>query len=126
MVPSSESVFTIQDAQQRELGRVEVECRKDGLLTGCFTPAPGFATVARLFRDFEEAVNSQALAVVEKLGATLDALGLELRPPGDSPATAITDVQIYSDGGFSCRLDAPVPMRANGSTALPTQRLVPG
>jgi hypothetical protein len=39
---------------------------------------PAFAAVERLFRAFEEAVNAQALGVVDKLDIAIGRLGLRL------------------------------------------------
>jgi hypothetical protein len=58
-----------------------------------------------VFRAFEEAVNSQALAVVDELDAAIATLGLHLRSPDSPQRLDIHDVQIWSDGGITFRMD---------------------
>ena len=58
-----------------------------------------------LFRDFEEAVNLQALSVVDELDAAIRALGLYIHLPDDSQRLNVYDVQIWSDGNVSFRVD---------------------
>jgi hypothetical protein len=102
------------DAQQRQLGQIEVERTEGDLLFGKFLPEPAFAAVARLFRDFEEAADCQALAVVDKLDAAIVALGLTLRFPDGSRSVNLSDVQIWTDGGITCRMCDLLPKSANG------------
>src|SRR5437868_2122219 len=99
--------FALVDAQQRQLGQVEIERREENLLLGRFLPGPGFAPVARLFGDFEEAVNGQSLGAVDKLDQAIAALGLTLRLPDGSRSLDLDDVQIWSDGSITCRLRTP-------------------
>jgi len=103
MQVSSEKTLLLCDARQRELGRIVVGRAASDLITGTFYPGQDFAPVQHLFHDFEEAVNCQALAVVDELGAAIGSLGLRLVLPDDSQPLAIHDVQIWCDGGFSCR-----------------------
>ena len=117
----TEQAVALVDAQQKQLGQVEIERREGDLLLGRFLPGPGFATVARLFRDFEEAANGQSLGVVERLDAAIAALGLTLRLSG-SRSVDVRDVQIWSDGGFTCRLRDPAETAVNGRI----QRAQPG
>jgi hypothetical protein len=57
---------------------------------------------------------------VEQLDAAIAAVGLHLRLPGTSQPLGIHDVQIWSDGGITCRLHSPAPADVNGS--LDTER----
>jgi hypothetical protein len=106
------------DASQRLLGRVIVERSSDDLITGTFQPGPGYPVAGDLFRRFEEAANSQALSVVEEIESAIAALGLSLSVPDGSQRQAIRDVQIWSDGGFSCRPGAAVGGSMNGPAAV--------
>ncbi len=115
MQPSAGQEFHLLDAQLRSLGQVMIERRADQLLFGQFVAAPAFATVVHLFRDFEEAVNLQALSVVDELDRAITALGLHLRSTDGSQSLAIHDVQIWSGGRMSCRLGSPTPAAVNGS-----------
>jgi hypothetical protein len=97
------------DAQRRSIGSVGVERYDNEVLMGTFTPGPGFPAVAHLFQEFEEAAANQALRAVDKLDAAIAALGLTLLWGDDGRLLQVCDVQIWSDGGFSCR---PCPNRA--------------
>ncbi len=125
MQPHAEQRFDLLDAQQRLLGRVGVERTEGELVLGTFSAGPAFPAVEHIFHDFEEAANAQALAVVEECDAAIAALGLHLQSPDGSQGIAIHDVQIWSDGGMSCRLGPRAPLPANGTggaaqTANPT------
>ena len=51
---------------------------------------------------------------VEELDADMAGLGLRLRCEGSEPLE-VRDVQIWTDGGFSCRLVESATAGANGS-----------
>lgn len=86
------------------LGQVRIESQEGTSLQGEFLPTSEFAKVAPLFHEFEDAVTSQALSILDRLDAKIAELGLHLRIAEASyPAH---DVQIYRDGGVSLR--APV------------------
>jgi hypothetical protein len=104
MQPQAGRTLELLDARQRRIGQLTVEGGEDDLLVGRFVPGPAFPAVERLFRDFEQAVNAQALRVVDQLDADIGALGLQLRPSEGGERLEIHDVQIWSDGGMSCRL----------------------
>jgi hypothetical protein len=99
-------VLELTDLQQRPIGQVTIERSEGELLLGDFAPGPAFSAVAQLFRDFEEAVNHQALGVVDRLDAAITALGLHLRKPDGTHHLDVKDVQIWSDGGISCRINS--------------------
>jgi hypothetical protein len=114
MQRQAEPTIQLLDAEQRPLGQVTIERCEDRLLFGKFVPGPAFPAVEHLFRAFEEAVNAQALSVVEELDAAIAALGLHFRWPEDSQAVAIHDVQIWSDGEMTCRLSGHALAEKNG------------
>jgi hypothetical protein len=60
--------------------------------------------VRQLFQEFEEAVNLQALSVIDELDTAITALGLHLQTPRDSQRLEVHDVQIWSDGSITCRV----------------------
>jgi len=92
------------DAKQRNIGKVRIASKVEELLTGEFVPSSDFALVEELFGKFEEAVDVQALSVVEQLNQQIAAFGLHLYIPEFAQLIAIHDIQIWRDGGFSCRL----------------------
>jgi hypothetical protein len=107
-------IVELVDADQQQLGHVQIMRQEAALLFGTFQPGAAFRRVAQLFRDFEAAVDVQALHAIETLDTTIAALGLHLRDPGTLESLAIVDVQIWSDGGMTCRLGgeslAPTPV----------------
>jgi hypothetical protein len=115
MQPQSGETFQLVDAQQRRLGWMALESNDGGLLSGTFTPGPDYPAVRPLFRAFEEAAELQALSAVDRLDATLASLGLRLCPQGGASPVPVHDVQIWSDGGMTCRVGAPAPVPLNGS-----------
>src|SRR5260370_36960708 len=122
MSQSIDQLFSLVDSQQRELGQFQLERREGTLLAGRFRPGPGFPAVAKLFRDFEEAANSQALALIDQHDRAIAALGLALRAPEGSDSVEIQDVQIWSDGAISCRLLQPAQLPENGNLATAQTR----
>lgn len=106
---ASGQTLELRDAKQRTLGRMTLEERDGCLLRGSFAPGPDYQAVEQVFRGFEEAANAQALRAVDERGAAIAALGLSLCVPGGGGGMEVGDVQIWSDGGMSCRL-APSPL----------------
>src|SRR5258708_5330073 len=110
--------LSLVDGQNRPVGRITVEQQDADLLCGRFHADAGFAAVEPLFRAFEEAVNSQALSLVDELDRTIASMGFQLQPAGGEPTVPISDVQIWSDGGVSCRLrDTPMALLNGPATA---------
>ena len=95
------------DAAGRDIAQITVERTDEDLVLGRWTPGPAFADVQPLFRQFEDAVNLQALHRVDEFDAVIRALGLHIRRADESRSLAIHDVQIWSDGNVSCRLGEP-------------------
>ncbi len=84
------------------LGSIEVEKIEDGLVLGEFTPGPDYPVVKPHFLYFEELVEGQVLSLTDQAMEVIDGLGIIMSlPNGHHP---VRDIQIYSDGGFSCRL----------------------
>ena len=108
----TEQVVHLVDRQDQQLGQIEIERREEELIFGRFVPGPAFATVQHFFQEFEEAVNLQALSVIDELDTAIAALGLHVQSPRDSQHIEAHDVQIWSDGSITCRL---------GSTTLSAQ-----
>ena len=92
------------DAERRQLGQMRIERQEEELLYGTFVPGLAFPSVEQLFRDFEIAVDVQALHVIETLDATIAALGLHLSWSEAGEPVAVQDVQIWCDGNITCRL----------------------
>jgi hypothetical protein len=124
MTQQAEVRFHLLDAHQRQVGEMVIERSEEKLLFGKFIPDRAFADVADLFREFEEAVNLQALRKVDELDTAIGALGLFLRSPDGSQELAIRDVQIWSEGSITCRLIGPALSQVNGSMeCTPSQPL---
>ncbi len=99
-----EQIVHLVDRQEQQLGQVEIERREENLIFGRFVPGPAFSTVQHVFQEFEEAVNLQALSVIDELDTAIAALGLHLQTPLDSQRIEAHDVQIWSDGSITCRV----------------------
>jgi hypothetical protein len=104
----AEQTVQLIDAKGRQVGQIVVERCEERLIFGKFIPGPAFPAVQQLFREFEEAVDLQALSVVDELDAAIEALGLRLCALDSLHCTEVHDVQIWSDGGVTCRVGSPV------------------
>ena len=113
-------LLELLDAKQRALGQLTLEDRQGDLLLGSFAPGPDFPAVEPLFREFEEAVNAQALSAADRYEAAIGAIGLRLRAPGSSEQMQIKDVQIWRDCGISCRIDSTISGTLNGNAQAAT------
>jgi len=111
----STQIVHLVDPIGHEIGQIEIERTEGSLIFGRFVPGPAFSGVQHLFQAFEEAVDVQALSVVEELDAAIAALGLRLYTPSDSQYIETHDVQIWSDGGVTCRVDNTTVSAKNGS-----------
>lgn len=100
----SAQVVQLIDQQGHAIGQIEIERREENLIFGRFTPDSAFSTVQHLFQKFEEAVDTQALSVVDELDTAIAALGLNVRTPEGSQCIEAHDVQIWSDGSITCRV----------------------
>lgn len=111
-----DQVLTLTDNRGQQIGQVSICRTEDDLLFGTFTPGPGFPSVQAVFHAFEEAVNLQALSLVDERADAIAALGLSLRPAGASHDLPVHDAQLWSDGNFTCRVSASGPS-FNGASA---------
>lgn len=116
--------LALSDARGTVLGTVAVEEVCGDALLGAFVPGPGFAAFAELFRRFDEHVEAGALAVLPGIESEIAALGLCVSRAGEDAAPADV-VQIYSDGGFSCRPRVSVTRNGTPVGARPTNRTTP-
>ena len=116
-------MLELVDTHHQPFGHMQMVRQEGTLLFGTFQPGVAFSRVAQLFRDFEAAVEVQALHAIETLDAAIAALGLHLHDPVSLEAIAITDVQIWSDGGMTCRLarEPLVPTPTTQGSASSTQ-----
>jgi hypothetical protein len=99
-----EHIVQLVDRQGEQMGAIEIERREEDLIFGRFIPGPAFSTVRQLFQEFEEAVNLQALSVIDELDTAIAALGLHVYTPGDPQRLEAHDVQIWSDGSITYRV----------------------
>lgn len=97
-------VLGVSDAAGRDLGMVEVESITDGLVVGEFIPGPDYNQVEPVFREFAEMVEAFSLHHIDRAADAIGRIGVTIRAHPTRPPVAVHDVQIYSDGGFSCRL----------------------
>ena len=97
-------IVDLVDARQRQIGKIRIERQEEDLIFGTFSPGPAFSSVKQLFREFEEAVDVQALHVIDDLDTTIDTLGLHLRCLEVMEPIQIRDVQIWSNGSITCRI----------------------
>lgn len=114
----AQQIVSLVNTEKRLLGQVVIERSEDGRCFGSFTPRPAFSVVQPLFRDFEEAVNLQALRLVDELDKAIRALGLHLCLPDGSQRLAVDDVQIWSDGKISFKVDSPAPSHLGTPTPV--------
>ncbi len=98
--------ISLTDAAGAVLGSARVESVSAGLILGDFTPGPGFRAVEAVFRHFADVVDQQAFTYADEAEAAVARLGIAIRPSGRGEPIPVHDVQIYPDGGFSCRLPA--------------------
>jgi hypothetical protein len=112
-----EQTGLLTDAAQRQLGTVSTESLTNDLLVGSFTPGPDFAAIEKLFHQFEDAVDAQALSVVDELDVQIAKLHLQLYFPEQTLTVAIHDVQIWRDGGFTCRFPSIAALGVNGRSS---------
>lgn len=97
-------IVHLVDRQGQQIGQIEIERREENLIFGRFVPGPAFSTVQPLFQEFEEAVNLQALSMVDELDTAIAALGLHVQTPGALQRIEAHDVQIWSDGSVTYRV----------------------
>lgn len=99
--------YRVRDRIHRDLGSVEAESVTADLIEGTFRPGPDYPSVSGLFRAFEEAVELQALSVVDRLDPEIAKLGLTLWSEAADGSLPVDDVQIYRGGEMSCRPASP-------------------
>jgi hypothetical protein len=113
MQQRAEQIVDLMDTQQRHIGQMQIERQEDDLLVGTFVPGPAFPSVKQLFRDFEEAVDVQALPVIDELDAAIAALGLYLRWPDLAEPIA----------SKTCKFGATAALRVGSAVNPPRQRM---
>ncbi len=111
-------VARLTDRKRREIGQITIESRENDLIVGKFCPGSAFPAVKQLFRDFEAAVDTQALSVVDELDAASAALGLHLRFSDGAQRINSQDVQIWSDGAITFRLSGRAAASASGTESV--------
>ncbi len=103
----------LTDAAGHELGVLTVEQQEGELLLGTFAPGTDFPAVREIFDGFAEAVECAALSVVDIFDKQIAALGIHVTLNGR--AVPAWDVQIYPDGGASCRISPAQLAGLNGA-----------
>jgi hypothetical protein len=98
-----EQIVQLVDRRGQRMGQIEIDRREEDLISGRFIPGPAFSTVQHFFQEFEEAVELQALSVVDALDTAIAALGLRVHTPGEPQYIEVHDVQICSNGRITYR-----------------------
>jgi len=111
---SVEQVVQLVDQQGRQIGQIEIERTEENLIFGRFITGPAFSSVQPLFQEFEEAVDAQALSVVDELDAAISALGLHVHTLDNSLRIEAHDVQIWSDQSITFRVSSATVSAENG------------
>jgi len=94
--------ISLQDKQDRDLGRVVIERVEHDVVFGRFTPGPAYPQVERLFAEYVDAANDQLLGSVAELDERIGALGLRLHSADGAAVPVIYDVQV-GDGVITFR-----------------------
>ena len=69
-------IVDLVDAEQRQIGQMRIERHEGDLILGKIVLGPAFPHVQQLFRDFEKAVEVQALGVIDQLDESIASVGL--------------------------------------------------
>jgi hypothetical protein len=96
--------LTVSNRFGADFGSVEIEEVADGLILGDFTPGPDYSTVQPIFRHFSDVVEQQSFSYLDAVQESIEAIGIVIRFEGEDTDVPVHDVQIYTDGAFSCRL----------------------
>jgi hypothetical protein len=102
VIPMAALEMQLWTEDGRHLGQVRAFSVYADRILGEFAPGPDYPAVEPLFLYFEELANDQILSLIDDAMAEIDALEIIARVAEGE--VAVHDVQIYSDGGFSCRL----------------------
>jgi hypothetical protein len=94
--------LTLTQPDGTPLGVADIDSVDGPVVLGSFRPTPEFGRVSALFHEFEECVEFAALAVLPDIERRIADLGLRIQRAGE-PGIRIDDLQIFTDGGFSCR-----------------------
>jgi hypothetical protein len=94
----------VSDLRGRELGTVAIESVQNGLVAGEFAPGPDYAEVEPAFRALADMVDQNSFHFIDEVMGVIAQLGVTIRADPSRPPIRVHDVQIYPDGGFSCRL----------------------
>src|SRR5438105_4279549 len=96
-------VLQLSDAAGRDLGQVRVESYSDGLFLGDFDAGPDYPSVEPIFRHLADVIEQASFSYLDVAEAAVARLGITIRTADGQPVP-VRDIQIYPDGGFSCRL----------------------
>jgi len=100
----------ITDSLGRRLGTFVIDEQRDRLLLGAVIRGPDYPSVEPLFLEFEEIANDQILSLLDSAQEPIEKLGIRLSSADGARQWPVHDVQIWSDGGMSCRLtEGPRP-----------------
>ena len=107
----------VVDGRARRIGRFHIDAVEPTYVGGTFSAGADYGDVERLFTDFAEAAEAQALKIADDCMSVIDALDLRLIDTHGNTEVRIHDLQIWSDGNASFRLREAAPSTANGTAA---------
>ena len=90
-----------------DLGTVHIEDIKEGRIHGEFVPSEHFGTYEPIFRRYTEIVEEQAFTYLDQIESEIARLGITIQFDETDEPERVYGVQIFTDGGFSCRLLNP-------------------
>ena len=96
--------LTVSNPAGDDYGSVRIEDISDGQVLGDFTPGPDFRAVEPIFHHFSDVVEQQSFGYLDAAERAIAALGVVIRFEGEGNDIPVHDLQIFTDGGFSCRL----------------------
>ena len=89
------------------IGKVQIEEIKEGRIHGEFVPSEQFGEYEPIFRRYTEIVEGQAFTYLDQIESEIARLGITIQFDESDAPEHVYSVQIFTDGGFSCRLLNP-------------------
>jgi hypothetical protein len=89
------------------IGTVQISSIEEGRVHGEFIPAARFDEYEPIFRRYTEIVENQAFTYLDQIESEIARLGITIRFEETDAPERVYNVQIFTDGGFSCRLLNP-------------------
>ncbi|WP_437293489.1 hypothetical protein [Sorangium sp. So ce426] len=97
---STEALLLI-DKSMRALGKITIEHSHGNLRVGRFEPQDFPSELRALCDEYQDLVENQVFAALDRIELELDAVGLGVLEEGSGVRTPITDLQITRDNRIS-------------------------